>query len=207
MKKFSRKHCFFTLVELLVVIAIIAILASLLLPALDRARRMAVQVKCLGQMKQFGVGIAMYADNYKGYVPLINNFQAPTQDPYTTTTFGGSPSLYRNSTSATNPKWEGLGCLIGTGLIPNNKSLFCGTPPTSPQYYSSYYYVGGLKYTLVYTKNGLREKISDKPNLALVYEPKNVHDHSSNVLFLGLHARLVRPKIAVGACYTYHYEY
>lgn len=207
MKKHVVKNRLFTLIELLVVISIIAILASLLLPALDRARRMAVQIKCLGQMKQFGVGIALYADNYKGYVPLINNSQQPTQDPYTTTDFGGSPHLYRNSTSVSNPRWEGLGCLIGTGLIPNNKILFCGTPPASPQYYCSYYYVGGLKYTLVYTRNGLREKISDKPNLALVYEPKNVHDRCSNVLFLGLHARLVRPKIAVGACYTYHYEY
>jgi len=124
MKKHSEKHRFFTLVELLVVIAVIAILASLLLPALDRARRTAVQIKCLGQLKQFGVGIALYADNYKGYIPLINNFQSPTQDPYTTTNFGGAPSLYRNSTSVTNPRWEGLGCLIGTGLIPNNKSFF-----------------------------------------------------------------------------------
>ncbi len=207
MEKRSEKIRLFTLIELLVVIAIIAILASLLLPALSNARRRAQQVKCIGQLRQLGIAIGMYADEQDGFVPNINNFQATAQDPYTTTSFGGSPHLYRNSTSATNPRWEGLGALIGSGLIPDNKIFYCGTPPPSPQYYCSYYYVGGLRHTLVYQKNGLRVKISDKGTLALVYEPKNPHELSSNVLFLGLHASKVRPPNPTGTCYTYHYEY
>jgi prepilin-type N-terminal cleavage/methylation domain-containing protein len=54
----------FTLIEMLVVISIIMILAGMILPALGRARFEARKVKCLGQLKQMGVAILIYADAY-----------------------------------------------------------------------------------------------------------------------------------------------
>ena len=80
MKTKRRKN--FTLIELLVVIAIIAILASMLLPVLGKARESGKKASCINKMRQIYFGAIAYADAYRDYLPGV--FQP---SPVTDTTF------------------------------------------------------------------------------------------------------------------------
>ncbi len=65
---------FFTLIELLVVIAIIAILAAMLLPALNKARDMAKKSGCINNLKTIAQVMHLYVDSYDGYIPWLNDY-------------------------------------------------------------------------------------------------------------------------------------
>lgn len=70
----------FTLIELLTVIAIIAVLAALLFPVFSRAREAARTTQCLSNLRQIGVGVALYIEDYDGAYPM-SRFPDATHPP------------------------------------------------------------------------------------------------------------------------------
>ncbi len=83
----------FTLIELLVVVAIIAVLASLLMPALRSARKSAMTVACASNLRQIGIGLTSYAGDADGWYPYRDYYKA---DPWQFTLIGSSCCSYGN---------------------------------------------------------------------------------------------------------------
>lgn len=95
------KHRGFTLIELLVVIAIIAVLASLLLPALARAKGQAQRAGCASNARQWGLALTMYLDDNRSVFPLA---KIATATP-------GAPAGYNED----DPRWSDLAAFHAAG--------------------------------------------------------------------------------------------
>jgi|APEBP8051073058_1049385.scaffolds.fasta_scaffold01713_5 prepilin-type N-terminal cleavage/methylation domain-containing protein/prepilin-type processing-associated H-X9-DG protein len=142
MKGISNRQRGFTLIELLVVIAIIAILASILFPVFARARENARRTSCLSNLKQIGLGLMQYTQDYDERYPM--NAWIPSV-PQTSSGLPGAK--FTISLPSSTPACSGGKCVSWMDLIyPYVKSVQLFTCPSARvnEDYPSYGYSSGL---------------------------------------------------------------
>lgn len=124
-----------TLVELLVVIGVIALLISILMPALARARRQANAVKCAAHLRQIGLVISLYVADNKGFLPIGSDHRVvrPTPSPQYAWTAKIGAFWYEFLTPYVNRNTQ-----WAEQLLPERqRSIFWGCPEWEPREDSS----------------------------------------------------------------------
>jgi prepilin-type N-terminal cleavage/methylation domain-containing protein/prepilin-type processing-associated H-X9-DG protein len=122
--EYNRKPHGFTLIELLVVIAIIAILAAILLPALNSARERGRSADCLSKMKQLSTAFISYADAYEDYLP--SSGKRSTSDIAKSVTWGTALKPFIN--------YEYAGDWTASRISNNSQLFLCPSLPEDSTY-------------------------------------------------------------------------
>ena len=210
----------FTLIELLIVIAIIAILAGMLLPALNKAREAARRISCASNFSQIGKAVAMYANDNKEHIPPYK-VTAPAVEDYMYFWGGGKNGFLSSYLGEQTHSYA-----MNIGLIEKNgkRSKLCC--PTRQPTFTGYVYCYGLNWHISLAEERAvlsRFKRPSRTMLAGECSPQNIvaqllalwetgntyrfgfpHSNGANVLFVDTHVEWL-PVRTVPTAENYYY--